>query len=189
MCPCVIGLQETMNNLRGSALRLVHQLSVDSKCSEVLTTTQQPKVIDVLLQAIYIEGGAALAIEALKRMLAPTNRAKDALVMQALDLQMVSMLLMLRDWKLSTEFWSSEDAAVGRVLAVDTLRALAAPGAYGELVQGILDESEVSDRLQRLCSCGCSYCGAKKMTTREFVVAVVVVDGNGSTSVFSYCLS
>lgn len=64
------------------------------------------------------------------------------------------MLLALLDWRagakngLSSQMkWNEAEASVGRVLAVEVLRLLAAEGVHSQQVKEILDASEVGTAL------------------------------------------
>eukprot|EP00850_Spirogloea_muscicola_P017938 SM000159S01769 [mRNA] locus=s159:166641:167444:+ [translate_table: standard] len=109
------------------------------------------QVVPLLMKAIGWPGGSVLALEALKRCVSPANRARDAIVAQALKVGLVPVLLGLLDWRagvrngLTVQMkWSEAEASVGRVLAVEVLRGLAGEGVYTARVQEILAASDVS---------------------------------------------
>ncbi|GLC44152.1 hypothetical protein PLESTM_001561500 [Pleodorina starrii] len=150
----------------GSALRILHQLCDSPSVAEALATASPPAV-QVLCGAMRLGPAArVLALEALKRALAPVNRQRDALVLQALQYGLIPELLSSLDWQSSRGGGGpggatgpgaggpnggggggggggEDDAAVLRVLAVEVLRALQLEGLHSQQVNNLLDGSAV----------------------------------------------
>eukprot|EP00850_Spirogloea_muscicola_P020512 SM000218S06608 [mRNA] locus=s218:193476:202559:- [translate_table: standard] len=144
-----LSLQE---KVRLSCLRVLHQLASMSACVEAMAAPGlgSSQVVPLLMKAIGWPGGSVLALEALKRCVSPANRARDAIVAQALKVGLVPVLLGLLDWRagvrngLTVQMkWSEAEASVGRVLAVEVLRGLAGEGVYTARVQEILAASDI----------------------------------------------
>ncbi|CAI5949315.1 unnamed protein product [Closterium sp. NIES-65] len=137
---------------RMCSLKILHQIAANGPCAEALAVpgANAPQVIALLMRAIGWAGAAVLALETMKRLLAPTNRSRDVIVAQALRNGLVQVLLAILDWRAGGKAslaarmrWSESEAAVGRVLTVEILRLLGADGAYSIRVQEILNGSEV----------------------------------------------
>ncbi|CAM6086907.1 unnamed protein product [Calypogeia fissa] len=146
------GGQTPQGRVRLSCLRVLHQLAASTTCAEAMATpglgTHQ--VVPLLMKAIGWQGGSVLALETLKRVVVAGNRARDALVAQGLKVGLVEVLLGLLDWRaggtngLCKEMkWNESEASVGRVLAVEILRAFAGEGAHSAKVQEILTSSDI----------------------------------------------
>ncbi|GIM04041.1 hypothetical protein Vretimale_8678, partial [Volvox reticuliferus] len=153
----------------GSALRILHQLCDSPSVAEAFATASPP-VVQVLCDAMQLGPAArVLALEALKRALAPVNRQRDALVLQALQYGLIPELLASLDWQSSRGgpavvpgpvantgsatggdsagggggTGGDDDVAVLRVLAVDVLKALQLEGLHSQQVNNLLDGSAV----------------------------------------------
>ncbi|BBM97673.1 DnaJ homolog subfamily C member 13 [Marchantia polymorpha subsp. ruderalis] len=146
------GIQTLQERVRLSCLRVLHQLAASTTCAEAMATPGMgaPQVVPLLMKAIGWQGGSVLALETLKRVVVAGNRARDALVAQGLKVGLVDVLLGLLDWRaggrngLCAQMkWNESEASVGRVLAVEVLRAFAGEGAHSAKVQEILTSSEV----------------------------------------------
>ncbi|KAG6548512.1 hypothetical protein Mapa_010000 [Marchantia paleacea] len=146
------GIQTLQERVRLSCLRVLHQLAASTTCAEAMATPGMgaPQVVPLLMKAIGWQGGSVLALETLKRVVVAGNRARDALVAQGLKVGLVEVLLGLLDWRaggrngLCAQMkWNESEASVGRVLAVEVLRAFAGEGAHSAKVQDILTSSEV----------------------------------------------
>ncbi|KAL2651546.1 hypothetical protein R1flu_019674 [Riccia fluitans] len=146
------GVQTLQERVRLSCLRVLHQLAASTTCAEAMATPGMgaPQVVPLLMKAIGWQGGSVLALETLKRVVVAGNRARDALVAQGLKVGLVEVLLGLLDWRaggrngLCAQMkWNESEASVGRVLAVEVLRAFAGEGAHSAKVQDILSSSEV----------------------------------------------
>eukprot|EP00850_Spirogloea_muscicola_P013506 SM000092S24474 [mRNA] locus=s92:75259:82133:- [translate_table: standard] len=144
-----LSLQE---KVRLSCLRVLHQLASMSACVEAMAAPGlgSSQVVPLLMKAIGWPGGSVLGLEALKRCVSPSNRARDAIVAQALKVGLVPVLLGLLDWRagvrngLTVQMkWSEAEASVGRVLAVEVLRGLAGEGVYSARVQETLAASDI----------------------------------------------
>ncbi|XP_024523013.1 dnaJ homolog subfamily C GRV2 isoform X1 [Selaginella moellendorffii] len=144
--------QTLQERVRLSCLRVLHQLASSTVCAEAMATSGlgSPQVVPLLVKAIGWQGGSVLALETLKRVTAAGNRARDALVAQGLKVGLVEILLGLLDWRAGGRNglcqqmkWNESEASVGRVLAVEILRAFGEEGAHSARVQEILNLSEV----------------------------------------------
>ncbi|RZR95698.1 hypothetical protein BHM03_00024570 [Ensete ventricosum] len=78
--------QTPQERVRLSCLRILHQLASSTICAEAMAATSvgTPQVVPLLMKAIGWQGGGILALETLKRVVVAGNRARDALVAQAL---------------------------------------------------------------------------------------------------------
>ncbi|CAK9172281.1 unnamed protein product [Ilex paraguariensis] len=144
--------QTPQERVRLSCLRVLHQLAASTTCAEAMAATSvgTPQVVPLLMKAIGWQGGSILALETLKRVVAAGNRARDALVAQGLKVGLVEVLLGLLDWRAggrnglcSQMKWNESEASIGRVLAIEVLRAFATEGAHCAKVCEILDASNV----------------------------------------------
>lgn len=149
-------MQAPPDELGGSALRLLHQLSSSSGACEALAACTAPAAVPTLsaAMALWGLGAAALVLESLKRLLMGAGRQREALVAQALSGGLPARLLALLDWHSSAAAAAASEAgvdamsaaapaaasgggssdaegAVLRALAVDVLRGLAAGAAEG----------------------------------------------------------
>ncbi|KAJ7528593.1 hypothetical protein O6H91_15G009400 [Diphasiastrum complanatum] len=146
------GMQTAQERVRLSCLRILHQLASSTICAEAMATSGvgAPQVVPLLMKAIGWQGGSVLALETIKRVVASGNRARDALVAQGLKAGLVQILLGLLDWRaggrdgLCAQMkWNESEASVGKVLAVEILRAFADDGAHSAKVQEVLNVSDV----------------------------------------------
>ncbi|KAL0451858.1 UNVERIFIED_CONTAM: DnaJsubfamily C GRV2 [Sesamum latifolium] len=121
--------QTPQERVRLSCLRVLHQLAGSTTCAEAMAATSvgTPQVVPLLMKAIGWQGGSILALETLKRVVVAGNRARDALVAQGLKVGLVEVLLGLLDWRAggrnglcSQMNWNESEAAIGRVLAIET---------------------------------------------------------------------
>lgn len=155
--------QVPADELGGSALRLLHQMASSAGASEALATATAAPCVPTLEAAMgWGAAASVLALETIKRALAPGNRQRDALVAQALTVQLPGKLLRLLDWRdaaggagggkagegggegVETGEGQGQEAAVQRALAVDVLRLMAEEeGAYSAQVAALLARSEV----------------------------------------------
>ncbi|KAK9809260.1 hypothetical protein WJX72_012293 [[Myrmecia] bisecta] len=134
------------DELGGSVLRLLHQLSSSLTAAEALARAAPPAVPTLLSAMAWGLAGSVLALETLKRALTLQNRSRDVLVGAALSAGLVQLLLRKLDWRSGKGDEVDEqgrDEAVERVLAVDLLHLLAAEGAYAMAVGDILNASDV----------------------------------------------
>ncbi|GAB2292159.1 DnaJ sub C grv2 [Dionaea muscipula] len=144
--------QTPRERIRLSCLRVLHQLAASTTCAEAMAASSvgTPQVVPLLMKAIGWQGGSILALETLKRVVVAGNRARDALVAQGLKVGLVEVLLGLLDWRAggrngicSQMKWNESEASIGRVLAIEVLRAFATEGAHCTRVIEILNASEV----------------------------------------------
>ncbi|KAF8389019.1 hypothetical protein HHK36_025704 [Tetracentron sinense] len=144
--------QTPQERVRLSCLRVLHQLAASTTCAEAMAATSvgTPQVVPLLMKAIGWQGGSILALETLKRVVVAGNRARDALVAQGLKVGLVEILLALLDWRAggrnglcSQMKWNESEASIGRVLAIEVLRAFATEGAHCTKVNDILNASDV----------------------------------------------
>eukprot|EP00854_Cymbomonas_tetramitiformis_P001459 gene1459-2082_t len=112
--------------LAGSALRVLHAIMVCPGGSQALAETVAPAAVPSLMAAM---GGAAepgagiLALEVLKRSLARTNPARAELVQQALQHDLVPVLLKRLDWRGASSD-GGQVMELGRVLCVEVKELL-----------------------------------------------------------------
>eukprot|EP00246_Nothoceros_aenigmaticus_P011038 TRINITY_DN2833_c0_g2_i1.p1 TRINITY_DN2833_c0_g2~~TRINITY_DN2833_c0_g2_i1.p1 ORF type:complete len:250 (+),score=51.47 TRINITY_DN2833_c0_g2_i1:3-752(+) len=146
------GSQTSQERVRLSCLRVLHQLAASTACAEAMATPGMgtPQVVPLLMKAIGWQGGSVLALETLKRVVVAGNRARDSLVAQGLKVGLVQVLLGLLDWRAGGKNglcaqmkWNESEASVGRVLAVEVLRAFASEGTHSGRVKDLLDSSDV----------------------------------------------
>ncbi|WOL19523.1 hypothetical protein Cni_G28321 [Canna indica] len=146
------GGQTPQERVRLSCLRILHQLASSTTCAEAMAATSvgTPQVVPLLMKAIGWQGGSILALETLKRVVVAGNRARDALVAQALKVGLVEVLLGLLDWRAGGRHglcaqmkWNESEASIGRVLAVEVLHAFATEGAHCAKIREILNGSDV----------------------------------------------
>ncbi|KAK9807966.1 hypothetical protein WJX73_008492 [Symbiochloris irregularis] len=136
------------DELGGSALRLLHQVTASPAGAEALARGAPPPV-PALMQAGQAWGvaGSVLALETLQRGLQLNNRARSLLVGAALSAGLVPFLLAKLDWRTraqqATVQEEERDEAVERVVAVEVLHLLAAEGLHAQAVQELLGQSEV----------------------------------------------
>ncbi|KAK3252936.1 hypothetical protein CYMTET_37789 [Cymbomonas tetramitiformis] len=129
--------------LAGSALRVLHAIMVCPGGSQALAETVAPAAVPSLMAAM---GGAAepgagiLALEVLKRSLARTNPARAELVQQALQHDLVPVLLKRLDWRGASSD-GGQVMELGRVLCVEVLRLLSENNIHALRVKELLDES------------------------------------------------
>ncbi|CAL9076451.1 unnamed protein product [Musa textilis] len=144
--------QTPQERVRLSCLRILHQLASSTICAEAMAATSvgTPQVVPLLMKAIGWQGGGILALETLKRVVVAGNRARDALVAQALKVGLVEVLLGLLDWRAGGRHglcaqmkWNESEASIGRVLAVEVLHAFATEGAHCGKIRDILNASDV----------------------------------------------
>eukprot|EP00899_Mesostigma_viride_P016162 jgi/Mesvir1/24547/Mv21885-RA.1 len=133
--------------LRVGCLKVVHALVSSRACGEAVASAScRPSFVALMMRALGWPGTRVLVLETLKRSLEEGNRAKDVLVEQALSTGLVPVLLGLLDWHApdvqGKEKWTDAEAVVGRVLAVEVLKRLAAR-PHGGRVADILAASQV----------------------------------------------
>lgn len=145
----------TPDEVAGSLLRFIHKLALATTAAETLARCSPPAVPILISSMRWGSGAAVLALEALKRALAPENRGRDILVGSCLRCGLVDVLLTKLEWRRPMDENLDEaaasaqnhvqqrDEAVLRVLYVDILNLLSIEGAYSEKVMSVLDGSEV----------------------------------------------
>jgi DnaJ family protein C protein 13 len=141
------------DELGGSILRLLHQLSAAPGAAEGLAAATAAPLVPTMLPAMaWGHGATILVLETLKRALSPANRGREGLVAQALTARLVQTLLGMLDWRSSGagayaagsstaeaqqqqpgpsgggSEAQEQETAVERALAVDVLRLLADGG-------------------------------------------------------------
>ncbi|KAL0040215.1 hypothetical protein WJX77_000548 [Trebouxia sp. C0004] len=134
------------DELGGSVLRLLHQLASATSAAEALARTSPPAAPTLMAAMGWGMAGSALALETLQRALTLANRARDSLVGSALGAGLVQVLLQRLDWRSGSGADADNqegDEAVERVLAVEVLHLLRAPGAYSVSLSDTLGASEV----------------------------------------------
>ncbi|GAB4814092.1 hypothetical protein N2152v2_001138 [Parachlorella kessleri] len=133
------------DDLTGSILRLLHQLSSSLPAAEALARCPTPAVPTLSCTLLCGTAAGVLGLETLKRALTPANRSRDLLVGACLGAGLPQVLLARLDWRTRERAEQEEDRdeAVQRVLFVDLLNLLAAGGAYAERMQALLDASDV----------------------------------------------
>jgi len=145
--------QESFGDLCGSALRITHQLSLNIRTVEAIASAK-PAIVDVLMQSFKLGLGAQiLSLEIVKRCLNPQSRARDALVKQAIDSNLVQRLLEMLDWKVNGASDASVNRAISankadegslKVLVVDILHLLReGQGEMSQSIADILDNSDI----------------------------------------------
>lgn len=154
------------DELGGSILRLLHQLSASTGAAEALTAATGAPLVPTLVSAmVWGHGASILVLETLKRALSIGNRQRDTLVAQGIQVGLVDKLLQMLDWRSSSSSAvestgqtataaagdcgsersqaQQQEQAVERALAVDVLRLLAEEGSYSGQVSGVLARSPV----------------------------------------------
>ena len=144
------GEDEVIRDVRGSSLRVIHQLSTSTSCVETFSSLRNPDLMTALKECLKVDGATGLSLETMKRALSTGNRRRDILVRQAMDNGLVNELLDSLDWKKNKNSkdgeknnWTESDAAVCRVLVVEILWLLASEGPYKEEMDEKLASSEV----------------------------------------------
>jgi DnaJ family protein C protein 13 len=146
----------------GGALRLLHALAGAPGGAEALANAASAAAPALLAAASGLGATAAssarsaVALETLKRALQPGVRSRDALVAACLASGFVGFLLAFLDWRSGDPSESSgthalsasaldeaaRPAELARVLAVDVLTAMGAPGAHAAAAAAALEGSE-----------------------------------------------
>ena len=151
-------------DIAGSTLRLLHALSTSYTFGEALGHSPTPPVPLLTGSMLWRGAVSVLAAEIVKRGLHPTNRARDILVLDCLEWNLLKLLLHRLDWRIESKrepyqadlastngqepetqysFEDANDEGIQRVLYVDIIRLLELEGAHMEKVRKILDDSPV----------------------------------------------
>ena len=180
-CPRVTALAAADARLvLANILRIVHQLVGTQSVAESLSaakvespggpTSPKGMAFVAAVKAVFADSwGQAthvLVLEALKRVLSPTNRGRGHVVLLSYQEGFVSMLLAMVDWKVAAPTKKTEDStskalvtaattgtdtAAMRVLAVDVLRLLvhdaevSPPNQFSAVAAKVKEELDASD--------------------------------------------
>ena len=180
-CPRVTALAAADSRVvLANILRIVHQLVGTQSVAESLSaakmespggpTSPKGMALVAAVKAVFADSwGQAtrvLVLEALKRVLSPTNRGRGHVVLLAYQEGFVTMLLAMVDWKVAAPTKKAEDStskalvtaattgtdtAAMRVLAVDVLRLLAhgaelsPPNQFSAAAAKVKEELDASD--------------------------------------------
>lgn len=89
-----------LDDVGGSALRLIHQLAAATSAAEAIARAAPPAAGPLLAaMARWGLAGSALALETLVRALSPISRARDLLVSALLAAGLLPLLLRKLDWR------------------------------------------------------------------------------------------
>lgn len=138
----------------GTILRLLHQLAAAHSAAEVIATSTSVAVVKTFMQAMsWGEGATILVLETLKRLLSISNRRRDLLVGQSLNVGLVPALLDMLDWRKGAPAGrgggapggdtAQQGLAVQRALAVDVLRLMEAEGPHAAQASQLLRSSPI----------------------------------------------